>query len=288
MKKNLIFTGVATALVTPFSDGEIDFSALGNIIDFQIGSGVDALVIAGTTGEASTLSEDERIKLFEFAKERVGGKLPLIFGTGTNDTKTAIKYTHLAERLGADGALVVTPYYNKGTESGIINHYKSIANNTDLPIILYNVPARTGVTLSISVIEALCDVDNIVAIKEASDSTDRLTALSVFSDRLTLYSGNDSQVYPTLALGGKGVISVLSNADPCEVLKITRAYFTGRSDESLAAQKAILPKIQSIFAETNPSPIKYVMKKRGFCRDEMRLPLTPPTKETRDRIDRLF
>ena len=286
--KNLIFSGVATALVTPFKNGEIDFPSLSGIIDFQLKSDIDAIVALGTTGEASTLSEYERYKLYEFAAERVNGKVPLIFGTGSNDTKKSIEYTKRAEKTGADAILAVTPYYNKGTEEGIIQHYKSIANSTNLPIILYNVPSRTGVNLSISAIEELADEENIVAIKEASDSTDRLTAISVLSDKITLYSGNDSQIYPTLSLGGMGVISVLSNALPCETLKITKSFFSGDYEGSLKAQKTLLPKINALFKETNPSPIKYVMSLLGFSTDEMRLPLTTPSEKTKELLISLF
>ncbi len=288
MKKNLIFEGVATALVTPFSDTEIDFYSLGRIIDFQLASGIDALVIGGTTGEASTLSEDERERLYAFAKERSEGKVPLIFGVGTNDTKTTLKYARLAEKYSPDGLLAVTPYYNKGTDEGVVKHYKTLAESTDLPIILYNVPSRTGVNLSLSAIEALADLENIAAIKEASDSIDRLTSLSLYSDTLSLYSGNDSQIYTALALGGAGVISVLSNIAPCEVLAITRAYFAKKTDEALLYQKALLKKVRAIFSETNPTPIKYAMSLRGLCKSEMRLPLTEPQEETRCLIEKTF
>ena len=179
MRKRVIFSGVGTALITPFVDTKIDFKALGNIIDFQIDAGVDALIIAGTTGEASTLTEDERYSLYEFAKSYTVGRIPIILGTGSNDTKTAIKYTRRAAEIGADAALVVTPYYNKGTASGVVSHYKSIADCSDLPIILYNVPSRTGVNLSFDSVRELSEHENIIAIKEASDSADRLTELSL-------------------------------------------------------------------------------------------------------------
>jgi 4-hydroxy-tetrahydrodipicolinate synthase len=214
--------------------------------------------------------------------------VPLIFGVGTNDTKTTLKYAHLAEKYSPDGLLAVTPYYNKGTDEGVVKHYKTLAESTDLPIILYNVPSRTGVNLSLSAIEALADLENIAAIKEASDSTDRLTSLSLFSDKIALYSGNDSQIYTALALGGAGVISVLSNIAPCEVLAVTRSYFEKRYDDALAYQKAILPKVNAIFAETNPSPIKYAMSLCGFCKSEMRLPLTEPKTETKKLLSSLF
>ena len=284
MKKQ-IFWGTATALITPFRDGEIDFAALGSIIDFQIESGIDALVIAGTTGEASTLTESERYTLYEFAKIHTGGRVPLIFGTGTNDTKTAIKYTKRARELGADAVLVVTPYYNKGTADGIVSHYKSIAESSDLPIILYNVPSRTGVNLSIDAVRELSEHENITALKEASDSTDRLVELSSLTDSLTLYSGNDTGTHVTLSLGGAGVISVASNVAPKSVLKITQSFTRGDPSTALAAQKALLPLCRAIFLETNPSPIKYLMSKRGFCTPEMRLPLSVPSENTKRVLD---
>ena len=285
MKKKTVFRGAATALVTPFKDGSIDFTALGNIIDFQLACGIDALVICGTTGEASTLSETERLKVFEFTKERTDGKIPLIFGTGTNNTNTSVEYTRLAKKCGADAALAVTPYYNKGTENGIISHYMKIAEAAELPIILYNVPARTGVNLSLSAIDTLSSHENITAIKEASDSADRLTAIAAMSDKISLYAGNDSQIYTVLALGGLGVISVASNILPKEVLKVTRGYFSGKKFAALETQKQLLPFIKALFIQTNPSPIKYAMSIGGLCDEEVRLPLAPPTDDVKKIIE---
>lgn len=288
MKKQTIFRGVATALITPFRDGEVDFASLGKIIEYQINSGIDALVIAGTTGEASTLSESERYALYEFAAERCRGKIPIVFGTGTNDTKTAVKHTKKAAELGADAALVVTPYYNKGTADGIISHYKNIANSADLPIILYNVPSRTGSNLSTEAIYELCNEENIVGLKESSDSADRLVNLSFFMDRLSIYAGNDSQVHLTLSLGGKGVISVASNIVPKQVLNITQSYARGDTYASLKAQKELLPLCHALFIETNPAPIKYAMSRAGFCRGELRLPLAEVSAQTKAMIDKLI
>ncbi|MBQ3016211.1 MAG: 4-hydroxy-tetrahydrodipicolinate synthase [Clostridia bacterium] len=288
MEKRTIFSGTATALITPFCDGNIDFARLGNIIDYQISSGIDALVIAGTTGEASTLTDTERYALYEFSAERCRGRIPLILGTGTNDTKTAVRHTKRAAELHADAALVVTPYYNKGTAKGIVEHYKSVANSADLPIILYNVPSRTGVNLSISAIEELIAEPNIVGLKEASDSTDRLTLLSCLTDSLSLYMGNDTQIFSGLALGARGVISVASNIAPKSVLTITQSFTRGELSESLSAQKALLPLCRALFLETNPAPIKYAMSKAGFCTDEIRLPLSMPSEDTRRAIDTLL
>ena len=288
MKKRLIFSGIATALITPFKDGEIDFSALGRIIDFQITSGINALVIAGTTAEAATLTPYERYKLFEFAKKRVDGKVPIIYGTGTNDTKTTKEYTQLAKEFEADAVLIVTPYYNKGTESGVIKHYETVAETTDLPIILYNVPSRTGVNLPISSIARLCEHENIVGIKEASDLADRLTELSSLSDKISIYAGNDSQIYSVLALGGSGAVSVLSNVEPQAVLGITNSFYRKEYESSRILQLALLNKIRALFKETNPAPIKYAMSVRGFCREEVRLPLLPPEDSLKRELKELF
>ena len=288
MKKKTIFSGTATALITPFNRGKIDYKALGNIIEFQIHSGIDALVIGGTTGEAATLSDYERDKLFAFSAEAVNKRVPLIFGTGSNDTKRAVKYTKRAKALGGDAALSVTPYYNKGTEEGIFLHYQKIANAADLPIILYNVPSRTGVNLSLSSIDKLSAEENVCGIKEASDSLDRLLELSKMANNITLYSGNDSQIHATLSLGGMGVISVLSNVYPCEVLELTNAFWRGDADTSLAIQRRISQKSRALFLETNPSPIKYAMSLLGYCTHEVRLPLSAPTESTKQRIKDLF
>lgn len=288
MVKKEIFRGTATALITPFRDGEIDYDCLGRLIDIQISAGIDALVIGGTTAEAATLTDEERYRLFEFSAEKIDGKSKLIFGTGTNDTRVAIKHSKFAERVGCDGLLLVTPYYNKGTEGGIEKHYLFIAESVDLPTLLYNVPSRTGVNLGFNLISRLADHPNIVGIKEASDSTDRLVTLASMSDKITLYSGNDSQVLPTLALGGLGVISVISNLLPREAKEMTDAYFGGNSARAREIQFRLLPLIQAMFMETNPSPIKYAMSLRGLCSPELRLPLSEPRESTKKEIERLI
>ena len=288
MKKKTIFSGTATALITPFKYGKIDYSALGTIIEMQISSKIDALVIGGTTGEGAVLSDYERDKLFSFCSEKTDGRVPLIFGTGSNDTKRAIKYTKRAQNYDANAALIVTPYYNKGTDKGLLLHYQKIANTTDLPIILYNVPSRTGVNLPISVVDKLAEEENICAIKEASDSADRLTELSLLSNKITLYSGNDTQIYATLSVGGMGVISVLSNAIPCEVLALTNAFWRGDTDSALKIQGELLHRAKSLFSETNPAPIKYVMHLLGYCTPDMRLPLYVPAEKNKRSLEELF
>ena len=287
MVKKEIFRGTATAMITPFREGEIDYDCLGRLIDIQISAGIDALVIGGTTAEAATLTDEERYRLFEFSAERIDGKTKLIFGTGTNDTRVAINHSKYAEKVGCDGLLLVTPYYNKGTEGGIEKHYLSIAESVNLPTLLYNVPSRTGVNLGFNLIARLSEHPNIVGIKEASDSTDRLVTLASMSDKIALYSGNDSQVFPTLALGGLGVISVISNLLPRETKEMTDAYFNGDLARAREVQFKLLPLIQAMFMETNPSPIKYAMSLRGLCSPELRLPLSEPRESTKREIERL-
>lgn len=281
MKKKTVFCGVGTALVTPFRDGEIDYAALSELIEYQIRGGADAIVIGGTTGEAATLSDEERYRLFDFAKECIGERTKLVFGTGTNDTRAALKHTKYAEKIGCDGVLLVTPYYNKGTEDGVEKHYLKIAESADLPIILYNVPSRTGVNLGINLLSRLAEHPNIVGIKEASDSADRLVNLATFGDSLDLYAGNDSQIYTALSLGGKGVISVMSNLLPRVTHEICEKYFSGECGASLSLQLRLLAFIKALFVETNPTPIKYAMAEMGLCRSEVRLPLSEPRESTR-------
>lgn len=272
MKKH-IFEGVGTALITPFSGGDIDYTALGRLIDFQIEAGISALIIGGTTGEAATLSDGERYELYRFAKERIGGRCALVFGTGTNDTRVAIKHTEFAEKLGCDGALLVTPYYNKGTERGVLCHYRKIAESTTLPLMLYNVPSRTGVNMSMHTLESLSEVENIVAIKEASDSADRLVEIGAMGEKLRLFAGNDSQLFTVLSLGGGGVVSVLSNLAPREMMEIYRRFKAGDIQGARERQMRLLPLIRAMFIETNPAPIKHAMASLGLCSPELRLPL---------------
>ncbi len=286
MKKTEIFRGVATALITPFKDGKIDYTTLGMLIERQIEAGIDALVIGGTTAEAATLSDTERYELFEYSRQAAGGRCKIIYGTGTNDTRVAVKHTEYASFLGCDGVLVVTPYYNKGTRDGIIKHYETIAMASSVPVLLYNVPSRTGVNLDIDTLNILSENERIVGIKEASDSSDRLMNVSKIKG-LALYSGNDSQIYPVLSLGGLGVISVVSNLYPKETMDICKYYFTNNKEMSLKAQHNLLPVITALFLETNPAPIKYAMSKRGLCLPDMRLPMWLPTKVTREKIDRV-
>ena len=288
MKKRVIFKGVGTALVTPFKRGQIDYPTLDRLIERQIDARIDALIIGGTTGEAATLSDKERYKLYKHAIDRVAGRCPVILGTGTNDTRIAIKHTRVVKNLGADGALVVTPYYNKGTESGLLAHYESIAKAVDIPIILYNVPSRTGVSIPIPILKRLSEIENIVGIKEAADSADRLIKISALGEDLPLYAGNDSQTYTTLAIGGVGVISVLSNLYPERMKRISDEYFKGHCSAALSEQEALLPLIDAMFVETNPAPIKYALSKLRLCSEEMRLPMSKVKNSSRELIDSLI
>ena len=277
MKKKQIFRGVGTALVTPFCYGNIDYDSLAALIERQIEAGIEALVIGGTTAEAATLSDRERYSLFSYCKERIDGRCKLILGTGTNDTRLAVKHTRYASALGCEGVLVVTPYYNKGTKEGVVKHYLKIAEVSESPVILYNVPSRTGVNLDISTLAELSECENIVAIKEAADSLDRLVAIRELGDKLQIYSGNDSSIYTALSIGGLGVISVVSNLYPKETRQITEKYFNGQSKESLTEQLRLLPLIRSLFLETNPAPVKYALSTLVLCCADMRLPMWLPT-----------
>lgn len=287
MKKKVIFRGTGTALVTPFQNGVIDYPALDRIIENQLENGANALIVGGTTGECATLSDGEREALFAHTANLVGDRCPLVFGTGTNDTALAVRHTKTADKYHPAGVLVVTPYYNKGTEDGIVDHYRKIADATDLPVILYNVPSRTGVNLTLSQLETLAQEENVVGIKEASDSADRLVDLASFGTALPLYAGNDSQIYTVLALGGVGAISVCSNLKPRAVLDITDRFFEGRREESFRAQMSLLPLCRALFAETNPVPVKWAMAMRGFCSPEVRLPLSVASEETKTLLEKI-
>ena len=286
--KKPIFTGVATALVTPFRDGGIDYPALEALIDRQIRAGVETLVVAGTTGEAATLTDGERRELFKTAREMTRGRAKLILGTGSADTRRAIEYTRLAERVGADGALVVTPYYNKGTSEGMYLHFKSIAAATDMPIILYNVPSRTGVSLEVSTLTRLMKLPNVLGLKEAAESGARLAEVSRLTGELPLYAGSDALTYTVLSLGGVGVISVVSNIYPEVMVELCKEFFTGNRKRALEIQHGVADVISALFLETNPAPVKYAMAKKGLCSSEMRLPMWLPTERCQRQIDRVI
>ncbi len=275
MTHNPIFRGAATALITPMNRSGIDYAALGNLIDWQIEQGIDALVIAGTTGEGSTLSDAEHRQVLKFSADRIAHRVPMIAGTGSNDTAYAVELTRYSCEIGADALLVVTPYYNKATQNGLIRMYSTIADASDKPIILYNVPSRTGVNIEPATYAALADHPNIAAIKEANGNLSKIVeTAALVGDRLDIYSGNDDQVVPILSLGGAGVISVLSNVMPDETSLMCRKWFEGDIAGSAAMQLRLLPLINALFSEVNPIPVKAAMAAMGKCDNYLRLPLT--------------
>ena len=276
MKKQTIFRGVATALITPLNGQGVDFGAFGRLIDWQIEQGVNALVIAGTTGEGSTLTYEEHQEAIRFAVDRVAGRVPVIAGTGSNDARRAITLSRFACGVGADALLVVTPYYNKATQKGLIAMYDAIADAVDKPVILYNVPSRTGVNIEPATYVALAEHPNIVGIKEANGNISKIVeTAALVGDRLDIYSGNDDQVVPILSMGGSGVISVLSNVLPKKTVEICDRFFAGDVAGSAALQCRMLPLINALFCEVNPIPVKAAMAAMGWCENYLRLPLTP-------------
>ena len=276
MKQTSIFRGAATALITPLTPDGIDFNQFRRLIDWQIGEGIDALVIAGTTGEGSTLTDAEHREAIRFSAEVAAGRVPIIAGTGSNDTDYAIDLTRYACSVGADAMLVVTPYYNKATQKGLIRMYSAIADASDKPLILYNVPSRTGVGIEPTTYLALADHPQIAAIKEANGNISKIVETrALVGDKLAIYSGNDDEIVPILAAGGAGVISVLSNLLPRQTSELCKRFFAGDVAGSMEMQCAYLPLIRALFSEVNPIPVKAAMAAMGFCEDYLRLPLTP-------------
>lgn len=277
----MLFKGSAVALVTPFRENNIDYDAMARLIAFHIDNGTDALVIIGTTGESATLSSAEKEALIAFTVKQVAGRLPVIVGTGSNHTQEAIRLSIQAEELGANGLLVVTPYYNKATQKGLIEHYKAIADQVSCPIILYNVPSRTGVNLLPETVQALAQIPTIVGIKEASGDISQVAKLMrlVPSD-FAVYSGNDDQILPMLSLGAQGVISVVANVLPQQTHDLVSHYLEGHFIKARQAQLEMLPLIDALFIEVNPIPVKMALSYMGYCESTMRLPLTQMAQET--------
>ena len=274
--KKTVFEGVATAIVTPLTADGIDFEAFGRLIDWQIDCGVNAIVAAGTTGEGSTLTDEEHRAVLKYCVDRVAGRVPVIAGTGSNDTAYAIDLTKYACEIGADAMLLVTPYYNKATQNGLITSFSAIADASTKPCILYNVPSRTGCNLLPATVASLAEHSNIVGIKEASGNISQIAQIAALcKDKLDLYSGNDDQIVPILALGGKGVISVLSNPLPRETVAICDLFRQGKVKEAADLQLKLLPLIDALFLEVNPIPVKAAMAAMGFGENYLRLPLTP-------------
>lgn len=283
--KEPIFTGSAVALVTPFKDGGVDLEALGELLDFQLENGTDAVVACGTTGEASTMSYQERAETVEFCVRRVGGRVPVIAGTGSNSTENAVTLSREAERRGADGLLVVTPYYNKATQAGLLRHYRRIADAVSLPIILYNVPSRTGVSIAPETCAALAEVPNIVGVKEASGNLGNVQRIRALCPKdFSVWSGNDDETVPICALGGRGVISVVANVLPAEMRRLTE--LCRRNDFAAAGELQVHLKdfCDAMFCEVNPIPVKTALGLLGWRVGELRSPLCPPSPENLERI----
>ena len=272
-----IFTGAGVALVTPFKeDLSVDYDQLEKFIDFQIDNGTDSIVICGTSGEASTMSHDEQIEVVSACVSHVNGRVPVIAGAGANCTDEALNLAKRSEKAGADGLLVVTPYYNKATQKGLEEYYTTVGNSVDIPIIMYNVPGRTGTNIQpTTAVKIAKSVDNIVAIKEASGDIGQVATLAALADGcLDIYSGNDDQVVPLLALGGKGVISVLSNVAPRETHDMVMKFLEGNVKGSLDIQLKYMDVIHNLFSEVNPIPAKRAVAEMGYCRNIVRRPLT--------------
>lgn len=283
--KDCLFTGAATALVTPFLDGAVNYPLLEQLLRRQVAAGIEAVVIAGTTGESSTLSDDEKLELFSRAKEYVGDSCKIIAGTGSNSTVHTINLCMAAEQCGVDALLVVTPYYNKATPEGIFAHFASIAHSVNIPIILYNVPSRTGVDIPVEIYRRLSQIPNIVGTKEASTDVVKVTKiLRTCGPDFAVWSGNDELITPVMALGGKGVISVVSNVLPAETQAMAKAALDGDFDTASALQMKLQPLVELLFSEVNPIPAKAAMKLLGYDCGGCRLPLTNLSEENRKRL----
>ena len=280
MAKTLPFTGSGVAIITPFDGNTTNYDALGELIDWQIEQGTDAIIICGTTGEASTMPDAEHLAAIEYTVKRVAKRVPVIAGTGSNETAHAIELSKKAEELGADGLLQVTPYYNKTTQKGLIAHFGAIADAVNIPIILYNVPSRTGVNISIPVLKELAKRDNIVAIKEASGNISYTVQVAAEVPELYIYSGNDDMIVPVMSLGGKGVISVLANVMPKETHELCKAYLDGECTKATKMQLDLLDLVNALFIEVNPIPVKTAINLMGKNGGNLRLPLVDMADDT--------
>ena len=283
--KHTIFTGAATALITPFTENGVDWEAFGRLIDFQIDEGIDALVAAGTTGEGSTLTEKEHEEVIAFCVRKAAGRVPVIAGTGSNNTARAVEATRMACGLGADAVLLVTPHYNKTTQRGLIAHFSAIADASSVPCILYNVPARTGLNMLPETVSVLADHERIAAVKEACGNVSQVAKeLALCGDRLDVYSGCDDQIVPTLSLGGKGVISVVANILPARTAEICRRFFAGDVQGAARIQLDLLALMNQLMIETNPIPAKAACAAIGFGENRLRLPLVEMEEGNRQKL----
>ena len=280
--KKTIFKGMASALITPMNENGVDYEALGRFIDFQIENGINALVAVGTTGENATLEPEEQKEVIRFTVERAAGRVPVIAGTGTNNTEHVLANTKAACEVGADAVLVVTPYYNKATQNGLIAHFTTIADASSVPVILYNVPGRTGCNLLPKTVAKLAEHPNIVAIKEATGNMSQMVELvSLCGDKIDVYSGEDALTVPMLSMGAAGTISVLSNVVPKEAVAMTDAFFAGNLKEAARLQCKLLPLTNALFSEVNPIPVKAAVSAMGYGKEYLRMPLTPMEDATR-------
>ena len=283
--KTPVFEGMATAIITPLNEKGIDFPVFAKLIEWQIEEGIDAIVVCGTTGEGSTLTDEEHKQAIAFMVKQVAGRVPVIAGTGSNDTDYAVELTKHACSLGVNAVLTVTPYYNKATQKGLIQSFTQIADASTVPVILYNVPSRTGVNIAPKTVLELSKHPNINAIKEASGDISQIAEIAhLCGDNINIYSGNDDQVVPIMSLGGKGCISVLSNLLPKETSEMCRLFRAGDVKSAAEMQLKYIPLINALFSEVNPIPVKAAMAKMGFCEDYLRLPLTPMEDATRENL----
>ena len=283
--KNTIFTGAATAIVTPLNEQGVDYESFARLIDWQIDEGIDAIVVAGTTGEGSTLTDEEQKAVIKFCVKKVAGRVPVIAGTGSNDIAYAVSLTKYACEVGADAMLLVTPYYNKATQNGLIKSFTAVADASTKPCILYNVPSRTGCNIKPETCAVLAKHPNIVAIKEASGDISQVAEISrLCGDDLDIYSGNDDQIIPVMSLGGKGVISVLSNLLPRETSAMCHSFLNGDVKNARDMQLKYLPLISSLFCEVNPIPVKAAVSAMGYGDNYLRLPLTPMEKSHEEKL----
>ncbi len=289
MKKSLIFRGVATALATPFNEKGIDYLDLAKMIEFQLERGVDALVICGTTGESATLSFDEKKELIEFAVKQTRKRVPVIAGTGCNDTKKACELSSFASKVGADALLLVTPYYNKCTQKGLLEYYDAISKSSDLPFIIYSVPARTGMKIEPETAFEISKNPLAVGFKDAGDSiSDTAKTISLCGDALPIYSGNDDRILPVLSLGGKGVISVMSNIIPLEVKELCTLFFDGEIEKAAKMNSTLIPLCNALSSEVNPIPLKAALTEMGLCKNILRSPLTNLSPENEAKLVKII
>lgn len=280
-----IFKGSGVALVTPFKEGQVDYTSLTRIVELQIISGTDAIIVCGTTGEASTMTPEEKMDVIRFVVERVDGRIPVIAGTGGNCTASVIEGSRKAEALGVDGLLIVTPYYNKTTQAGLVAHYEAICEQVHIPIIVYNVPSRTGLNVLPATMKKIMEsCENVVGMKEASGNIEQIVNLAETCPGCAIYSGNDDHILPVLSIGGEGVISTIANVVPSEVHNLCMAFFAGKIEIARKMQLSLLPIWRAAFSETNPIPIKTMMSMMELCGPELRLPLIPPSQENEEKM----